>query len=170
MKQIRLIKSALYFFWISLHIVAFVVSSCENNNSIGTDKKIVLPCSVPDDCAYCYVYILREQDCSPCRVSSLYQWEDIIHLIGRDDIYYLFIVEPNPEDTEEELQKALKKRPFHRTVYIDYQQTFLNHNRWLKEDTQIDGFVIEMDKSKVIAIGNPMTSFEFMLSMHSLEK
>ena len=169
-KEIGFTRILLQFYRISLLVVLILVSSCAHTQPKGIEETVILPCSIPNDYTYCYIYVLREQECSPCSISALYQWEDIIRLIGRDDIYYLFIVEPNPEDNEETIQEALLRRPFHRTVFVDYQHTFLEKNRWLKNNAQIEGFLIEMDKNKVIAVGNPMKSFVFMASIQSLNK
>lgn len=86
-----------------------------------------------------------------CSISTLYLWEDTLRMVGRDDIYYLFIIEPGPDDTEKKIQMALQRHAFHQTVFVDYDHSFLKRNT-----------------SRIIAIGDPMRSFGFLNTMRTL--
>ena len=119
--------------------------------------------------AFCFVHIVRDQECSPCSVGTLYHWDEIIAMIGRDDISYLFIVEPNGEDTEEVLNRALQRRSFKQPVVFDWNHSFIRNNPWLIEHPQWNDFLLDSG-SKIVAIGDPLNDYHFWDYMKTVSK
>ena len=156
----------------SILVLSLIISiSCQGYKvATGIGEKVILPCDIPDDYSICFIHVIRGQDCSPCHVGTLYMWKETIKMVGREDCYYLFIVEPNPGDDEEAIWDAFLRHPIQYPLYIDSDHYLLEHNIWLKNNNEIDGFVISPQDSRVITIGNPMTSFEFLKTLKSLDK
>lgn len=160
--QVSLNRLYTFFFLVLLF------SSCADGVLRGIEREVIMPIEIPKESSYCFVHILREKDCSVCSISTLYLWEDTLRMVGRDDIYYLFIIEPGPDDTEKKIQMALQRHAFHQTVFVDYDHSFLKHNRWLKRNKRLDSFLVKRNTSRIIAIGDPMRSFGFLNTMRTL--
>lgn len=156
-----------FFYVVFILNTTLLLTGCKNDSDyIG--NVLVLPCDVPEDYSFCYVNIIKGNDCLTCSISSLYQWESVVHMVGREDILFLFIVEPEPGVSEESIRNALLKHPFYQPLYFDAEHLFLEQNPWLKESDEIEGFVVEMKSSKIVAEGNPMSSFSFLRLMREL--
>lgn len=126
-----------------------------------------MPCNLPDSADYCYVHIVRNHDCTRCSIGTLYQWNETISMVGRKDISFLFIVEARPEDTDEIIEEALSRRPFHQSIFIDYSHVLLKENPWISRNKNIDGFLV--DKSfKIISIGNPLIDYRYLKKIKSV--
>lgn len=161
------LRKALYYYVVLLWGTTLLFPSCKNVPSY-INKTLVLPCAVSEEYSFCYVNIIKGNDCLACSISSLYQWESIVRMVGREDMLFLFIVEPNPETSEESIRKALLKHPFNQPLYFDAEHVFIEQNPWLKQHDEIDGLVIEMKNFKIVAQGNPMKSLDFLRFMREL--
>lgn len=132
-------------------------------------KDLIIPCSLPDTVEYCFVHIIRNQDCTRCSVGTLYQWNETISMVGSENISFLFIVETRLEDTDEAIEDALLRRPFQQPLFIDFSHTLQKDNPWINRNVyrDINGFLI--DKSyKIVSIGNPMIDYHYLKELRSL--
>ena len=104
-----------------------------------------------------------------CEVNALYQWDNVVSMIGRNDILFLFVIEMHPNDTPDIIAKALSRRPFHQVLYIDYANDFLSNNSWLqnRQYKEYNNFLLN-NSGRVIAIGNPLNDLQFMKYMKNL--
>lgn len=158
-----------YSFILFLLIVLPTFFSCTGKSGYSRliGKVVDLPCNLPDTVNCCYVYIVRDHDCTRCSVGTLYQWNETISMVGREDISFLFIVEARPEDTDEIIEEALSRRPFHQPIFIDYSHLLLKENPWINRNKEIDGFLI--DKSlKVVSVGNPLIDSRYLKKLKSV--
>ncbi|MCQ2167432.1 MAG: hypothetical protein MJY69_02025 [Bacteroidales bacterium] len=103
-------------------------------------------------------------------MSSLYQWNDVIAMIGRKDISYFFIIETRPEDTPETISEALKRRPFTQPMFVDYSNEFLATNRWLKKRKyrEINDFVLDKTGA-IIKLGDPLNDIRFLSQLKTMK-
>lgn len=165
MLLIQLCKKA----FLLLMIVVFPIISFAEDNSGLIGGKIVLPSCCPDSTEYIFVHIIRDQRCTECSVGTLYQWNDVISMIGRRDISYFFIVEMLSEDTPDVIQSALSRRPFSEPMFIDYSHEFINNNSWLskKQNQSSNDFLLDRT-GRIIGLGNPLEDFHFMRYMKDL--
>lgn len=133
-------------------------------------KSVVLPdcCSITSE--YTFIHLVRNQECTKCSVSSLYQWNDVIAMIGRKDISYYFIIETRPEDTPETISEALKRRPFTQPMFVDYSNEFLATNRWLKKRKyrEINDFVLDKTGA-IIKLGDPLNDIRFLSQLKTMK-
>ena len=170
--QIMIRKRATILAGISIAIVMLVISSsviCRTIAIRPVGKSLVIPISFPTSVDYLFIHIIRDQECTKCSVSSLYHWNEIISMIGRTDISYLFIIETMPEDTPDTIMEALKRRPFSQPLFIDYSQEFLENNPWLTIKRYRDNNDFIINKSgKIIYIGDPLNNYNDMIKIKKI--
>lgn len=164
----KCINLILLFLFISLITITVVVCAMNRESSLP-DKEIILPYDVADTTSYVFVHIVRDQKCTECEVNALYQWDNVVSMIGRNDILFLFVIEMHPNDTPDIIAKALSRRPFHQVLYIDYAKDFLNNNSWLqnRQYKEYNNFLLN-NSGRVIAIGDPLNDLQFMKYMKNL--
>lgn len=154
--------------------IPFCLFSCSTNELILRSKQIIMPdsCTVLDSTSkYVFIHIVRNQSCTQCSVESLYQWNNVLSMIGRDDISYLFVVETREEDTPEIIQESLERRPFAQPLFIDYKHDFIRCNRWMnhRKWNNINDFLIE-PKGHILAVGDPMNDLCFLKTIKNFGK
>lgn len=152
-----------------LFLMFYVPFVCVAGNG---DKSFTIPCAMNEadtTTNFLFVHIIRGQECTKCSVSSLYQWEKIIAIIGNDNISYLFVVEPHLEDDMSVIQASLERRPFHQPLFIDNKHDLLKQNPWLskKKYREANGFLID-HCGNIIAIGDPMSNMRFLKYLSNL--
>ncbi len=151
--------------------IIFLPVSCSDKADFQelTGKNMIVPDCCLQITDYTFIHIVRNQDCTVCSVSSLYQWNSVIDMIDRSDISYCFIVEMRPEDTSDTITEALRKHPFFKPIFIDYDCKFLEDNKWLKRRKykELNDFVIDK-KGTIITTGDPMTDFHFLHQLRNM--
>ena len=129
-------------------------------------QNVNMPTCCPDTTTFMFVHIVRGQECTKCSVSSLYQWNDVITMIGRKDISYFFIIETLPEDTPDTIVEVLERRAFFQSLFVDYNHEFLENNKWLKKRKyrEFNDFVVDRS-GKIVKVGDPLNDFHFLRQM-----
>lgn len=112
---------------------------------------------------YLYVHVVRNQECTHCSAGTLYQLEEMLSMIGSDDVPLLFIIEPNQDDTIEEIESALLRRPIAHQVIIDWSHDLLIQNPWLVRTKYLDvnDFILDC-KNVIVSRANPFQNFRDM--------
>lgn len=156
-------------------VLIFILSllfACGNNNDNRQAGKVLyVPFNIPETPSFVFIHLVRGQSCTECSVKTLYQWERIISMINRDDVFWGFVVDTLPEDSPDMIQAALSSRPFHYELFIDYSHEFLVNNAWLndKDYTETNDFLLERS-GKLIRVGNLLEDFSFQNEISHIER
>lgn len=120
---------------------------------------------------YCYLHLIRNQECTRCTVGALYQWKEIISIIDRNDFSYIFIIEPNPEDRKHELYEVLQKSPLNHSIIIDWNHKLISNNLWLnkKRYRMIDDYIFN-EENEITKLKNPFESFNNLKIIHNFRQ
>ena len=156
---------------ITILIISFLpISSAKAHFPELIGRKVIMPGCFSFTTDYTFIHIVRDQECTKCRVSALYQWNDVIAMIARKDISFYFIIETLPEDTADTIEEALQKRPFSKPMYIDYDHVFLEANLWLRERRyrSINDFILDRS-GRIVRIGDPLNDFQFLIQLKDLQ-
>ena len=152
-------------------LCAFFPFSCLPQDSYSEliGKDVTMPCRYDYKTEFTLIHIVRNQECTKCSVSALYQWNDVISQVGRKDISFFYIIETRPEDTPKTIKEALQRRPFSEPMYVDYNHAFLEDNKWLKKRKyrEINDMVLN-SSGKIVMIGDPLNNFQFLTQMKNI--
>ena len=158
-------------FFLVTSVILAISSICLTNDGLTSCKKrMVLPYEIDDNqYDYVFVHILRGQECTKCSVEGLYQWNSIIRMIGRKEISYLFVIETLEEDTPSVIQEALARRPFSQPMFVDYNHSFLEENKWLtsRRYSETNDFLIDM-AGRVVSAGDPMSDMSYLKHLNGI--
>lgn len=106
--------------------------------------------------------------CSSCRISHMYEWEDITAFSKgtRNKFNVIFIFSPKQSrGAVHEVRASLRASQFNYPVYIDTVGAFISANQKLPADKRLHTFLLDKD-NKVVVAGAP----EMNIAMWELYK
>lgn len=105
---------------------------------------------------YLFVSYIGENQCSTCRLGSLYAWENYINDL-RDmgiDVANVVIIHHPKNSALDKLRKSILSHRFKFGVYIDSIGIFKRNNPFLSDITELNTFLLNSD-GKPVVVGNP---------------
>ena len=106
---------------------------------------------------YKMVIYMDSLECSPCRISDLYQWNDLVDKkSSKTKFYFIFSIK---KERIADSYLALADADFHDCVYFDTCQAFEHSNRMIPPERQFHTFLMNA-KNEIIMVGNPMENRE----------
>ena len=121
-----------------------MVCRYENRDTCVSDKQCY---------SYKMIIYMDSMECSPCRISDLYQWNDFIdNKSPKTKFYFIFSIKK--EDIVNSYL-ALSDADFHYYVYFDTCQAFEKNNKIIPPKRQYHTFLTNA-KNEIIMVGNPV--------------
>lgn len=77
---------------------------------------------------YRWIHYDSQTLCSTCLLKQYFLWDELIDYLGSEDVEYLFLLEPGPEFSKEDLIYALSDNYFSQPVFIDTYGGFVKKN------------------------------------------
>lgn len=100
---------------------------------------------------------INENECSICQIKSLYQWDEVMDLIGKDRLDLLLIIRPEKSLEVTTILSILQKNYFSYPVWIDTNSCFYEANTKLCQTIRETSILID-PTGNLCYIGNPLLS------------
>lgn len=109
-----------------------------------------------DTSSYVYVSYLDSTECTPCHLSKVNEWEEIVSIFNKSnlsvDVVLIYVAK---EDAVSTLWKSYNSNGCLRKVYVDTSNVFKNTNKFLPIDKKLHTFLLN-PQGKVVLIGDPI--------------
>lgn len=116
---------------------------------------------------YKMVVYMDTAECSPCRISDLFLWNDYIDKKSAKTKYY-FIFSIKKEDMANSYL-ALADAEFHDCVYFDTCQVFEKCNKQIPQERLYHTFLLDA-KNRIVMVGNPIENSELRKIFYKITK
>jgi len=101
---------------------------------------------------YKLVVYMDSTVCSPCVISSLYEWNGIMKEM--ENVDFIFIVSPQP-DQREASYLSVSSCGLLNVVYMDAGNLFHKNNSFLPKEEEFHTFLINND-NEIVIVGSPL--------------
>ena len=109
---------------------------------------------------YNFIMYIGADNCSICTLQRFYRWDDMMDYVGRTNVEYYFIVQPDGKNDLIDLVQALNQNYFSHPVYFDESGSFEKANAAFTCTGTI-GMLTKADGT-ILLSGNPMSSSGFI--------
>ena len=117
------------------------------NDSVSSKKE--------DNSDYVYVSYINSTACTPCHLSRVNEWEDIITLFEKANLpINIIIIYAVNENNISEIRRSYIANGCLRDVYLDISNAFEMTNESLPEDIRLHTFLLNT-QCQVVLLGDP---------------
>lgn len=107
----------------------------------------------PQHSPFKMILFVDSTECSPCRMKSMYQWNEFLYLEKEEKVDFVFIFQPK-EFTNGQMKTDLLQSGLEHSIYADTCGAFLNSNKELPGNAMLHCFLVN-EKDSVVLVGDP---------------